>query len=177
MTIYERLKQDHEEIRSLLSQLVVLVPGQESLRGDLIHRIRDELIPHSRAEEAVFYNALRSVSEGKRVVMESYEEHIEAEALLRFLQIQDKIDFKWKATAEKLQKALEHHIYDEETKLFDVARKIFTGEESIMMVDAFERLKNDFSDDGFMKSSFELVVNMMPPRFTSSFRDFNIDLH
>lgn len=175
MTIYEALRNDHMKVTQLMNELIALSPGEE-IRKDLIDQIRDELIPHSRAEESVFYNPLRSIPQAKDLVMHSYKEHMEAESLLRLLQVKNRVDADWKETAQKLKQALSHHIQEEEGEIFSVAKKYISHDEATMMAEAFERLKPEVRDDGFMKTSMELVANLMPPRFTSVFRNQHFDL-
>ena len=99
MQIYEALIKDHRKVQDLMSQLVNLSAEEEEIRHELVEKVRDELIPHSRAEEAVFYNSIRAINTAKDMVWHGYEEHIMAETLLRTLQGADKIDAGWKATA------------------------------------------------------------------------------
>lgn len=172
MTIYEVLKKDHDIVKELLRKLVTLQEGDES-RGSLIAKIRDELISHSRAEESVFYNSLRSMDLAKDVVMDGYQEHMEAEASLRLLQVKDKIDADWKKTAMKLKESVEHHVSEEEEKVFNVAKEFFSDREAEMMGNAFTELKAEVKNEGFLKTTFDLLVNLMPPRFTPEKKDFS----
>ncbi len=173
MSIYEILQKDHDTVKRLLSELSSLTDSNIETRHQLIDEIRNELVPHSRAEEAVFYNALRSLDEGKEV-MHGYREHLEAETLLRTLQLIDKVGADWKATTEKLRDAIEHHIAEEETKIFAIAKQTLTDEEANKIGEAFLALKPKVQQEGFMKNTFDLVVNMMPPRFSSKLSKQNI---
>lgn len=175
MLIYEALKKDHETVRQLLNELVMLSENDESRRHGLIEQIRDELVPHARAEESVFYNSLRAIDSAKDIVMHGYQEHMEAETLLRTLQVADKIDAGWKQTAQKLKKALEHHIQEEEGKIFTVAQQLFTEEEARMMCEAFEQLKPEVKEEGFLRTTLDMVANLMPPRFAASLRTMGIN--
>ncbi len=177
MLIYEALKKDHEKLKGLMSELVSLRAGDESRRHSLIETIRDELIPHSRAEESVFYNSLRAIDSAKDIVMHGFAEHMEAETMLRTLQVADKIDLAWKGTAQKLKKDLEHHIKEEETKIFSVAQQLFTKEEAEMMAEAFEKLKPEVKEEGFLRTTLDMVANLMPPRFAASLRTFTLNPH
>lgn len=174
MSIYNSLTKDHDQIKMLLNELIATNPGEE-VRDGLIDEIRDELVPHSRAEEAVFYNSLRALDEAKDIIMHAYKEHMEAETLLRSLQVQGKIDMGWKETARKLREALLHHIQEEEGRIFNVAQQLFTDEEAEMMANAFEKLKPEIEDEGFMQTSLELIVNLMPQRFAPSLRAINLE--
>lgn len=170
MDIYEALKKDHLEVKELLSELLAL-DKDDDYRMVLIEQIEKALIPHARAEESVFYNTIRAVNSDNSKVMHSYREHMEAESLLRMLQVKDKADFDWKETAIKLKDSLEHHIEEEENTIFAVARSIFTPQEAAMMTDAFEQLKAEVGKEGFMKTSFDMVVNLLPPRFVDKIRN------
>lgn len=169
MQIYDILKKEHEEVKGLLNDLIALKDDDE-YRFVLVEEIRSALIPHSRAEEATFYNTLRAVDADKSIVAHGFKEHLEAETLLRVLQVKDKINADWKSTAMKLQEALTHHILEEETKIFAEARKIFTTEEAEAIGEAFISLKPNFVNDGFMKSAIDMVINMLPTRLADSIR-------
>jgi len=170
MTIYEALTTDHTKVKQLLAELVALDASGEKRRSSLIQGIRDELIPHARAEEAVLYNLIRAVDTAKGVVAHGYQEHIEAEVLLRALQVADSIDAGWKQTAEKLRSALEHHIKEEESEIFAAAQKLFTNEEAEMMAEAFEDLKPKVRDQNMLETTRDLVINMLPPRMADAMK-------
>lgn len=170
MLIYEQLKKDHQVIKKLLNELVMLKDDDHAQRDRLVAQISDELIPHARAEESVLYNSLRMLDMAKDMAMHSYKEHMEAEGLLRTLQAKGKLAGDWKKTAIKLKEALEHHIAEEEDKIFTMSRQLFTHQEAEMMCEAFVELKPKSRDQGMMKNTMDLVANLMPPRFTTSLR-------
>lgn len=169
MDIYEALKRDHEQVKELLDELVAL-QNDDEYRYVLIDEIRNLLIPHSRAEESVFYNTLRAVNADKKIVFHGFQEHLEAETLLRTLQVMDKVNLEWKAVAEKLKEAVNHHIQEEESEIFAEAREAFTDEEAVAMCDAFEQLKPKIEQEGFVKNTVDMVINMMPPRLADKIR-------
>lgn len=164
MEIYEAIKNDHIKVKGLFEELLAL-NKDDDYHMVLLQQIADDLIPHARAEEAVFYNSIRALSDDNSKVMHSFKEHMEAEALLRTLQMQDRMDFDWKSTARKLQEALLNHIQEEENVVFSQAKKMFSIEEATKMGDAFEKMKQEISGHGFMKNTFDLVKNLMPPTF------------
>lgn len=170
MEIYEALKKDHEEVKGLLDELVSL-RNDDDYRFVLIEEIRNHLIPHARAEESVFYNTLRAVNADKKVVFHGFQEHLEAETLLRTLQVMDKMNLDWKSTAEKLREAILHHVAEEESEIFAEARAVFTSEEAEAMCDAFEQLKPKIQQEGFVKNTVDMVINMMPPRLADKIRN------
>ena len=174
MMIYEALKKDHDLVKELLSELVSLGENDSDRRHELIDLIRDELVPHSRAEEAVFYNCMRLLDSSKNLAMHGYQEHMEAETLLRALQVQDKIDLKWKKTAQKLKETLEHHIEEEEGEMFNAAQALFTNEEAQAMGDVFEKMKPGIKEEGFAMTTVEMMKNLMPPRLTMALDDLSL---
>lgn len=174
MEIYEALVKDHRKVQDLLNQLVNLQSGDEEVRHDLVAKIRDELIPHSRAEEAVFYNSIRAINTAKDMVWHGYEEHMMAESLLRTLQGADKIDAGWRQTAQKLKAALDHHIQEEENEIIPVAQGLFTAEEAQAMCDAFEKMKPEIKEEGFMQTTLDMIANIMPTRLAAPLRTFSL---
>lgn len=172
MQIYDALKNDHDKVKELLDELIALPDMDKSRRSRLISQIRDELIPHSRAEEAVFYNSIRTMKSDTAHVWHGYKEHLEAEALLRTLQSKDSLGGDWRSTAFKLKEALEHHIEEEETDLFFAARQVLSPQEAEQMGTAFKRMKPEIREEGLLGTTVDLIANMMPPRFTKSFRSY-----
>jgi hemerythrin superfamily protein len=64
MEIYELLKQDHDEVQTMMDELCAL-KDDDDYRFVLVEQIAGALIPHARAEESVFYNTLRAVNADK----------------------------------------------------------------------------------------------------------------
>ncbi|MES2855526.1 MAG: hemerythrin domain-containing protein [Bdellovibrionota bacterium] len=172
MQIYEALKKDHDAVKKLLQRLEGSADADQETRSALIEKIRDELIPHSRAEEAVFYNSLRYIDEAKDLVRHGYQEHMEAEALLRTLQGMDALNADWTTVARKLKDAVEHHIEEEEGEIFAAAKQLLAEEEATAMAEVFEQMKPQVREEGFMKNTFDGIINTMPPRFIEPFRNF-----
>ncbi|KHD87355.1 MAG: hypothetical protein OM95_14725 [Bdellovibrio sp. ArHS] len=175
MLIYDALRKDHDEVKELLARLIELEETQTASpqRTKLIEQIVETLIPHARAEEAVLYNSLRMLKDSKDDAMHAYREHMEAEALLRVLQVQDKANMAWKTTARKLQSSLEHHIQEEENHLFMVAQGLFTDEEAEAMTDEFNDMKMEVSEKGFMGTTLDMITNLMPPAMSDALRSNN----
>lgn len=171
MNIYEALEKDHLELKKLLQELLAL-KDDDDFRYILIEQIRSRLIPYARAEESVFYNTLRAIDADKKVVLHGYQEHLEAESLLRSLQLMDKMNLSWKGTAKKLREVLLEHIRDEETDIFEVAQSAFSDVEAEAMGEAFLQLKLKIEKEGFVKNTVDLIVNMLPPRLSDKLRDW-----
>lgn len=168
--IYDVLRNDHNTVKGLLNELVSLKEDSPR-RAELLSEIRDELIPHSRAEEAVFYNSLRSVPVVSGEAWHGYREHMQAETILRTLQVAEKIDAGFHSLAVKLKEALEHHIKEEEEELFTLAQSVVTPQEAEQMATAFTSLKPKVKEQSFLGTTIDMIANMMPPRFSESFKN------
>lgn len=173
MTIYEKLKNDHDHLKVALQKLANAEDAESRQR--LIEQVRELLVPHSRAEEAVLYNTLRDMDEGKDVVSHGYQEHVMAETLLRGLQITEAVHLNWQAGVEKLKHDIGHHIAEEENKIFAVARRVLSEHEANAMGKAFDAIKPQMGTN-VVSSNFELVVNLMPERLRKTFGD-NLNKH
>lgn len=169
-TIYDTLRQDHVTVKGLLTELVGMKEDSPR-RGELVQKIADELIPHARAEEAVFYNSLRSVPVINDEAWHGYREHMQAETLLRTLQVAEKLDTGFLTVAKKLKDTVEHHIQEEEGELFRLAEGVVTPEEATQMAQAFTSLKEKVKEKTAIGATFDMIANMMPPRFSSSFKE------
>jgi hemerythrin superfamily protein len=170
MQIYEALKKDHVKVLGILNQLIDSKHSDEKIWKDLVQELRDELIPHARAEEAVFYNSLREIDASKKLAVEAYGEHMMAENLLRTLQATSFVNLEWQGVAKKLRDALKHHIADEEGKMFQAAKALFLEQETEMMGLAFEKMKPEIRGENIMQTTLDMVANMMPDRLRSGFK-------
>jgi hemerythrin superfamily protein len=172
MNIYDALSNEHRQFEALLDKLVAGSKADDDSWKTALDELRRGVIAHAHAEEAVFYNALREFDESKRLVLHSYREHGAAEGEIRMLSAAKAMDANWTGLMEKLSKDLRNHIREEESKVFDAARKVFSAEEAEQIGSAFERMKQHTAKDGdsMVASTIDLVANLLPPRLTANFR-------
>ena len=173
MDIYTALSKDHRLFESQLDQLLASSKAGDERWKTVLDELRRGLIAHAHAEEAVFYNALREADESKSLVMHSYAEHATAEGEVRSLGAAKAIDANWTSMVEKLSKDLRHHIQEEESRVFDAGRKVFSDDDAKRIGAAFERMKVEMAKDGdsMIASTVDLIANLLPPRLTKSFRN------
>lgn len=172
MQIYEALSKDHREFERLLDRLVEASKANDDGWKGILDELRRGVLAHARAEEAVFYNALREEEAGKGLVLHNYAEHTKAEALIRTLGAAKVLDATWTSIVEKLRDDLTHHIEDEESAVFAAGRNAFSDAEAIQIGGAFARMKVEIakSGDSMIASTIELIANLLPPRLSSTFR-------
>lgn len=173
MLIYETLKRDHELMRDILHRMEESSEGAIHRRHDLLERLHDELIPHSRAEEKVLYDTLKEIDGTHELTLEFYEEHSTAESVLRELRNINPSDERWLAKLGVLKETLDHHIDEEETRLFAMARQVLAPEEAEMMAEAFRHLKKEVKNGSLLQGALEAVASSMPARFARRFTDLS----
>lgn len=128
----ELLKSDHEKVRDLLSQLVESTTRAEKKRQQLLEKIEQELLVHTRIEEEIFYPAFKAAgnAEHKRTYFEAIEEHRAVDDLvLPDLKKTDPTSEKFSGRAKVLKELIEHHADEEEQEMFKLARKSMSREE------------------------------------------------
>jgi hemerythrin-like domain-containing protein len=138
-SLFEFLEKDHETIKDILGQLEQTTDGERKKRDELFARLKQEIIPHMKAEESVFYPALRD-EEAHRNALIAAEEHRAALLILGEMDRMPKDDERWEAKLSVLRNLVINHIEEEESTLFEDAREILTDEE---MDDLFTRFKDE----------------------------------
>jgi hemerythrin superfamily protein len=123
----ELIKDDHDRLKDMFKQ--ALKAQDADKRGELLERIRAELVAHERMEEDIFYPALRAASDkAKDIVLEGYEEHHVIDMILDEMFTVPEDAEQWEAKLKVLHENLEHHIEEEEGEMFKRARKSMSEE-------------------------------------------------
>ena len=170
MNIYQSLEKDHKKINELLDRLIQASETENENWKKIVDEIRDELIPHSRAEEAVFYNAIRELNPKIEILKDSFAEHAKAELDLRTLQAMKAVDVNWTNLAKKLRTDILHHVKHEEGRVFTSAQRLFTDEEAKMIGSAFKELKPIVKKQSFAGTTVDFISNLLPRRLVPGFR-------
>ena len=149
MDIYEVLKKDHRLVKELLKKLEKTDENSGDERIELLTELKENLLPHARAEEQVLYEALKDsdVKKADDVAYEGYEEHAVADHLIQELEGTKTEDKRWGALMVVLKENLEHHIEEEEGEFFKKARKAFDDNTVKEMATNFMALKEIYSDE------------------------------
>ena len=119
------LKEDHDKVKKLLTELESTTERGVKTREDLFARIKSELTVHEIIEEEIFYPALKDHPKAKDIVLEGYEEHHVVDLLMGELEELDVDDESWGAKATVMKENIEHHIEEEEGEMFKSARSVF----------------------------------------------------
>jgi len=139
----ELLERDHRRLEDLLKKGEDTTPRAVKARSELLDIITSELNAHELIEEKVLYPALKSHPEAKDIVLEGYQEHHVADLLLKELHHLAKRDERWGPKLKVLKENIEHHIEEEEDKMFPTARSVLSRAELENLGVRMEALKAD----------------------------------
>ncbi len=146
---FELLRKDHELFRSLLQKLRSATNERVKEREELFAQFRLSIIPHTRAEDNVFYSRLMEHQQAYADALESVEERHVIELAMNELAQKPKQTDQWLAKLRVCKELVEHHIEEEEEKIFDHARKALSAGEMRSIYDRFqaerERIKNSIA--------------------------------
>jgi hemerythrin-like domain-containing protein len=132
--LLDTLKQEHDEVKALLSDLQDADTSAQ--RKGLVQKIKLALVPHTKAEEKILYDAVIAVRD-KEVQVDGHEGYIEHDLAAKTLQklagIANGTSPEHKAAAKVLKELVEHHIKEEESNVWDDAKDNFSDEQRKQM--------------------------------------------
>jgi len=143
MDVLTLLKKDHKAVGALLDRAINCEPEDPKLR-DLAREIEEALTVHAAIEEKYFYPALKKRaedSEDKVDVFEAYAEHDVVKHLIALLTSTRARDERFKAEVQVLSEAVKHHVKEEESTIFALARELLDAKELNSLGATMERAK------------------------------------
>ena len=123
------LKQDHEKVKALLSELEPTTERAVKTRRELFDRLKAELTVHEIIEEEIFYPTLKEHPKAREIVLEGYEEHGVVDTIMGELEALPVDDETWGPKAKVMIENIEHHIEEEEGDMFKKARQVLDEDE------------------------------------------------
>lgn len=144
MDILSVLKEEHRAVSAMLDEARDCEPDDERI-DELAHTIEQELTAHAALEERLFYPELRDRAEetDERVdVFEAYTEHEVVKHLLALLKSGRKRDELFKAELQVLGESVKHHVREEESTIFAIARELLDQEELEDIGERWQSAKN-----------------------------------
>jgi hemerythrin-like domain-containing protein len=137
---FNLLRKDHKEVKDILEELKEM-KGKPSQKEKLFKKLKEEIKPHMKAEEHVFYPALQDNKDTREDALEGIEEHHVAEIVLNELEKLSTKEDQWAAKLSVLKELVEHHIEEEESKIFDDAEEALSEDEMKKIMKKFEEEK------------------------------------
>ena len=119
------LKKDHVLVKDLMNKMAE--EDDTDQLSSMFEQLVDELGIHERIEEEIFYPALQKLPKAKEDVLEAFEEHHLVDEIVSQMDVETDDD-KWKAKFKVMKENVEHHIKDEEEKLFPKAEELLGPE-------------------------------------------------
>ena len=123
------LKEDHQKVKKLMAELEQTTERGVKTRTELWAKLVKELTVHENIEEKIFYPALRDMPKAKDIVLEAMEEHHLVDDIVEQIKDTPVDDEHWGAKFKVAKENVEHHIEEEETEMFKIARQVFSKEE------------------------------------------------
>lgn len=131
-TIFDRLKQDHDQHRQLLDKLEDARNDSDRC-GKLFTQFRAEVTAHAAAEEETLYATMLAQPDLREDAQHSVSEHKEIGDFLEAMEKLDPGSDDWTDTFERMKKRYLHHIEEEEKEMFpDAAKALSTAEEEAL---------------------------------------------
>jgi hypothetical protein len=136
------LQADHRRFENLLKEGEATTDRAKKGRREILKTLTSELNVHEAIEEKILYPALEPHAEAHDLVLESYQEHHVADMVIKELHDVATDDEQWGAKFKVLKENVEHHISDEEYKLFPVARGVLKKDELLALGKKMRELKS-----------------------------------
>lgn len=144
MDVLTLLKEDHKAVGALLDEAVECEPGDGRLDA-LAQEIESALTVHAEIEERYFYPALHDRSEEADQsvdVFEAYTEHDLIKTLIALLKSGRQPDEQFKAEVQVLGESVKHHVKEEESTIFSLARELLDADELEALGETMEAAKD-----------------------------------
>ena len=125
MDAIQLLKDDHDAMKKLLTELEGTTERGVKTREELFAKVREELTVHEAIEEEIFYPALKEHPKTKEITLEAFEEHHVVDMVLAEIESVPFDDETWDAKFKVMKENIEHHIEEEENEMFKQARDAF----------------------------------------------------
>ncbi len=136
--ILDTLKKEHDEVKGLLENLSEAETSAQ--RRSLVQKIKASLVPHTKAEEKVVYDAVIALRD-KDAQTDGHEGYLEhewaAKTLQRLEAITNAASPEHKAAGKVLKELVEHHIDEEERNIWADVKEHFSDDDREKMNRSF----------------------------------------
>ncbi len=153
MNAIQLLKQDHQRMKHILDALEETTERGVKTREELYAKMRTALTIHEEIEEKILYPVLKSHPKLKDIVLEGYEEHHVADLIVAELDGLPVDDETWGAKLKVMKENIEHHIEEEEEKMFLKAADELSRTELQELGEQMEAYKKELEGKALPKAS------------------------
>ncbi|MGB9980098.1 hemerythrin domain-containing protein [Methanobacterium sp.] len=132
--LYDMLEHDHEEVKQMFQDAL------ENEDTSKFQEIKKELEIHMKAEESYYYPKAKKAD--KELVEHGIEEHEEAKGLIKELDKLHGNSKEFMPKLKELKESVEHHVEEEEGKLFPKTQKTLDDKEEKQIATKIEEEKS-----------------------------------
>lgn len=142
MDIYDYLKKDHEKVSGFFKEFENAT--DMNYRLEIFQMINRELLIHAASEQETFYKALEKFQDtiDIDIVEHGEKEHRGIEVKLDQLSNFTVPNAAWVKQVLELKKLVDHHVSEEEGKIFHQAKKVLSDEQAIEIKEQMHDLKD-----------------------------------
>lgn len=133
---------DHKYIRESFGNLDKKLNSNVSESRSMFSNLKDFLKKHEDMEQSVWYPELEKKDELKSIIADMKKEEDAASKAIKDID-DTKDDKQWVSKVKDLQKAVEHHASDEESKLFPKVKKAFDKAELAKIGEKLQKYHTD----------------------------------
>ncbi len=138
--IIDVLMQEHQEVMNGLNTIMErgTTPerGTRNMEFDRVHRM---FLQHAHGEEEAFYPRIRN--DTPDMIQDALNEHEKVRIQMQELSSQWHEESEWKSRLQEVKGNIQHHVNDEEQKIFPRTRDMFSTQELEQMAQKFEDAK------------------------------------
>lgn len=138
---FQMLREDHKKVKGILGSIEETKESAPKKREKLFQKLMEELVPHMKAEETTFYRPLLTKKEAREDALEGVEEHHVSDMVFKELEKMPKGEDQWGAKMSVFKELVEHHIQEEESKIFKIAKTALDPDELQSILKLFEQEK------------------------------------
>ncbi len=142
--ILKTLQEEHDTLRKLFEEIKGTTDRAEKTRTQLLETIENNLLPHAKWEEQVFYPAFkeRCDRDGLQTLAEALSEHHAVEhSVIPEVHAADVETPEFAGRVKVFGEFIDHHAKEEEKTMFKMARELFTAQELAQLDEDYEGWK------------------------------------
>ena len=139
--ILKTLQEEHNALRKLFDEIKGTTERAEKTRSQLLEKIEQNLLPHAKWEEQVFYPAFkeRADRDGLQTLAEALAEHHAVEnSVIPEVHAADVQTPEFAGRVKVFGEFIDHHAKEEEKTMFKMARELFSAAERAQMDEDYE---------------------------------------
>lgn len=139
-SIFEVLMTEHRDVEALFDQIEAAAGNDPDQVEDLFTVLEGNLLAHAKAEDAVVYTRFAAIDALAEKIGDARAEHATVESLLAELSATP-VGEAWMNRLTALRENVQHHVEEEESDIFPVARDHIAADESKQLATTYLQRK------------------------------------